>query len=366
MGNNFFYFCKKIEKIMCEYYNPIVKEDVVNIIKSIKNTKYFEGKKILVTGANGFIPGYIVYTLLGLNDNNILTKKLKVLALVRNKEKAEKKFSKLINRDDFELIVSDVCDINLSEKTDIVIHAASQASPKFYGKDPVGTLKANTLGTAKLLDYSISNGVEKFLYVSSGEVYGVIDGSIPEITENYTGNVDITDVRSCYAEGKRMGENMCVCYSHQFGIHTNMVRLSHTYGPTIKLDDGRVFADFANCVVQGKNIVLNSDGSAKRSFLYISDMIIALFTVLLNAPTCQAYNIAADTQTSILDLANTLCNLYPEKNLKVEFKANTDANYIRSKSTSAELSAKKLKQLGWQQTINIKDGFKRMIDSYLI
>lgn len=342
--------------------NPIIKEDIDNVISSIDDWSYFSGKSVLVTGANGFIPSYIIYTLCGLNE--ILEKPINIIALVRNRKKAENKFKSLISHPNFKLIVSDVSDAKLNEHVDIIIHAASQASPKYYGKDPVGTLKANTIGTYNMLEQTVQQKAEKFLYVSSGEVYGVLDGSVPVIDEEYTGNVDVTDVRSCYAESKRMGENMCVCFSHQFNIHTNMIRLSHTYGPGISLDDGRVFADFANCAVNNKNIVLNSDGSAKRSFLYISDMITAMFKILLKAPSGEAYNIAAETQTSILGLAKTICEIYPEKGLEVEFRENTDKNYIRSKSTSAELCNEKLKQLGWEQTINISEGFKRMIDSY--
>ena len=342
--------------------NPVIKEDIDNVISSIDDWSYFSGKSVLVTGANGFIPSYIIYTLCGLNE--ILEKPINIIALVRNRKKAENKFKLLISHPNFKLIVSDVSDAKLNEHVDIIIHAASQASPKYYGKDPVGTLKANTIGTYNMLEQAVQQKAEKFLYVSSGEVYGVLNGSIPVIDEEYTGNVDITDVRSCYAESKRMGENMCVCFSHQFNIHTNMIRLSHTYGPGINLNDGRVFADFANCAVNNENIVLNSDGSAKRSFLYITDMIIAMFRILLKAPSGEAYNIASDTQTSILELAKTICEIYPEKGLEVEFRENTDKNYIRSKSTSAELCNEKLKQLGWEQTINISKGFKRMIDSY--
>ena len=342
--------------------NPIIKEDIDKIISSIDDWSYLSDKTILVTGANGFIPSYIIYTLCGLNE--ILPKPINIIALVRNRNKAENKFKSIIGHPNFKLIISDVSDVKLDEHVDIIIHAASQASPKYYGKDPVGTLKANTIGTYNLLEQAVEQNTEKFLYISSGEVYGVLDGSIPIIQENYAGNVDVTEVRSCYAESKRMGENMCVCFSHQYNIHSNMIRLSHTYGPGVNLDDGRVFADFANCAVNNKNIILNSDGSAKRSFLYITDMIIGMFKILLKAPNCEAYNISAETQTSILELANIICELYPEKQLQIEFKENNDKNYIRSNSTSAELCNEKLKQLEWEQTIEISEGFKRMIDSY--
>jgi len=346
--------------------NSIIYEDIKTILSENIEWKYLKGKTILVTGANGFIPSYIVYTLLELNNLKFENSPMTILALVRNKEKAAKKFSQFMLNENFHLIVSDVSQpIQLRENINIIIHAASQASPKYYGTDPVGTLKANTIGTVNMLELARNNGVEKFLYISSGEVYGVLDGSLNMIAESYTGNVDITNVRSCYAESKRMGENMCVCWSHQYGFHVNMLRLAHTYGPGVELDDGRVFGDFVKNVVHNEDIVLNSDGKARRTFLYISDMIIGLFMVLFNGENGHAYNIGADTETEIKELATMLCSLYPEKKLSVKFnEAVKPAGYIRSTSTGAILSTEKLKKLGWKQQISIEHGFRRMIESY--
>jgi nucleoside-diphosphate-sugar epimerase len=346
--------------------NPLIKKDVQTIISEDIGWNWLAGKSVFITGANGFIPSYIIYTLLELNITVFKNNPILIIALARNKEKADKKFSQYYDKKYFRLIIADVSEpLSINEKIDIIIHAASQASPKYYGVDPVGTLKANTLGTAYLLDMAKTNNVEKFIYISSGEVYGVLDGTLPEISETYTGNVDITNVRSCYAESKRMGETMCVCWSYQYGFHVNMLRLSHTYGPGVELNDGRVFADFVKNIIYNENIVLNSDGKVKRSFVYISDMILALFRVLLYGENRQAYNVAADKETEILELAVNLCNLYPENHCSVQFseKVKNDG-YIRSPSTGAGLCADKLKKLGWKQKINIESGFKRMIESY--
>jgi len=347
--------------------NNIINEDIQTILSEEIEWDFLNGRTVLVTGANGFIPSYIIYTLLELNTIKFQNNQMTILALVRNKEKADKKFAQFLSRKDFRLIVSDVSEsVQLHEKIDIIIHAASQASPKYYGIDPVGTLKANTIGTANMLELAKSNSTEKFLYISSGEVYGVIDGSMNVVTESYTGNVDITNVRSCYAESKRMGENMCVCWSHQYGFHVNMLRLSHTYGPGVELDDGRVFGDFVKNIIKNEDIMLNSDGTAKRSFVYISDMIAGLFRVLFNGENGHAYNIAADRETEILELASMMCGLYPEKKLSVRFnEAAVPAGYIRSASTGAALSAEKLKKLGWKQKVPIEHGFHRMIESYI-
>ncbi|MCF0124184.1 MAG: NAD-dependent epimerase/dehydratase family protein, partial [Clostridia bacterium] len=282
-------------------------------------------------------------------------------------EKAKIKFNKFFNRDDFKLVVHDVAGfLRYDEHIDIIIHAASQASPKYYGIDPVGTLKANTVGTLNMLELARNNKCEKFLFISSGEVYGVLDGSIPLIDEKYTGNVDITNVRSCYAESKRMGETMCVSYAHQYGLHVNMIRLAHTYGPGCALDDGRVFADFVKNVLNGENIIVNSDGSAKRCFMYVTDMIKGLFYVLLRAESKESYNVSSMEETSIKELANILCSLCPEKQISASFAENKDdKTYMKSKSTSIVLSNAKLCQLGWKQKVSVEDGFKRMIGSYL-
>lgn len=340
--------------------NKIICEDISVVLNEDLPWEKLDGKTVLVTGASGFIGSYIVNTLLVKGNT-------KVVALGRTREKLLKKFEVWQNNPNLKIIVQDVSEpIVCDEKVDYIIHAASQASPKFYGKDPVGTLKANTIGTCNLLELAKKNNVEKFLYFSTGSVYGNSNDNTPPYTEDYTGNVDITDVRSCYAESKRMGETMCVCYSHQYGFPVNMIRISHTYGPGIPLDDGRVFADFVGNIVRGENIVLNSDGSAKRSFVYISDMLRAMFRVLLTGENRNAYNIASEKETSILELANTLTSLYPEKGLKLEFKEGIYVDgYIRAQSTRGNWATTKMQSLGWQQKIDVKTGFKRMIESYM-
>lgn len=340
--------------------NKIINEDIKEILSEDLPFKNLKGKTVLISGANGFIPSYIVNTLLSLNNVN-------VIAVVRNKERAEKKFAHLLNNPNLKILVHDVSEpFNCDEKIDIIIHAASQASPKYYGSDPVGTLKANTIGTYNLLELARKNNVEKFLFFSTGEVYGVIDKNTPKITEDYNGNLDCTNVRSCYGESKRIGENMCVCYSYQYNFPVNMIRLSHTYGPGVQLDDGRVFGDFVADIIFNRDIVLNSDGSAKRSFCYITDMIKGMFYVLFYGENQNAYNIASSVETSILELAKTLVSLYPEKQLQV--KINKDVfkqGYIKSASSRADFDTTKLQSLGWKQKIDIAVGFKRMIESYL-
>ncbi len=345
--------------------NKIINEDIKHIVAADINWKSFEGKTILVTGANGFLPAYMVDVLLYLVRTSIV-KHLKVIALVRNKEKAEKRFSHLLNDERLQFIIQDVCDpLYIEEPVHFIIHAASQASPKYYGIDPVGTLKANVVGTLNLCELAKKNPIESFLYFSSGEVYGKVGENVVGVSETDYGYLDPMDVRSCYGESKRMGETICISYMHQYGVPVRIIRPAHTYGPGMDLNDGRVFADFVRDIVHGKNIVMNSDGSGSRAFCYLSDATVAFFTVLLNGKIGEAYNMANPScEITILELAEKLVAMFPDKRLKVERKERVASGYLASKNVRNSFDIRKIKSLQWNPSTNIDEGFYKTILSY--
>jgi len=344
--------------------NSIISEDIEFIKSAGLDWNRFKNKTFLIVGANGFLPAYMVETLLSLNKTH-LEGTAKIIGAIRNVEKAKNRFESYLNRKDFSLTQIDLNKpIEIENNINFIIHAASQASPKFYGIDPVGTLLPNTIGTNNLLIYAKSNPLEGFLYFSSGEVYGEVDPSrIPTREVDY-GFIDPTNVRSCYGESKRMGETMCVSYYHQYNIPIKIIRPFHTYGPGMSLNDGRVFADFVSDIVNEKNIFMKSDGNAIRSFCYIADAIIGFFYVLLYGENGEAYNVGNPKgEISIKKLADTLVNLYPEKKLKVvEVKRND--NYLKSSINRNCPDITKIQKLGWKPETNIKQGFKKTINSY--
>lgn len=356
---------KKLEKEIMR--NTFIEEDLKSITDSNLPWEKLEGKNILITGANGFIPAYLVETILYLNEKR-LKNKAKVFALVRNKEKALKRFAFYKNRTDLVFIVQDVIEpINLKEDIHFIIHAASQASPKYFATDPVGTMNANVIGIYNLLKYAKNRDIESFLFFSSGEVYGNIEISETKINESMYGYLDPMDVRSCYAEGKRAGETMCISYHKQFGVPVKIVRPFHTYGPGMRLDDGRVFADFVSNIVNYQDIKMKSDGSAIRSFCYLSDATSGFMTVLLKGDDAQAYNVTNPTATTrIYDLAKTLVELFPERKLKVLRVNEQDrTGYLRSNIYGFIPDISKLMKLGWTPKISIEEGFRRTIMSFL-
>lgn len=345
--------------------NQIIENDIALIANANLPWEHFAGKNILVTGANGFLPAYMVETLLYLNKTKNL--EIKIMALVKNQGKAKTRFCSYLERKDLHLIVQDVCAPLVTGKVDYIIHAASLASPKHYGSNPVETLLPNVIGTYNLLELARQKDVEGFLFFSTGEVYGENFKAAAGTKEDDYGYLNPINVRSCYAESKRMGENMCISWHHQHGVPAKIVRPFHTYGPGMDLNDGRVFADFVADIVHNRDIVMKSDGAAVRSFCYLSDATIGFFSVLLNGENAQAYNISnPDCKLTILELANKLTSLFPDRSLKVIIHPyNENPGYIQSKILVNFPDITKASRLGWKPTISIQEGFTKTIKSFL-
>jgi UDP-glucuronate decarboxylase len=344
--------------------NPIVEEDLKTITASPLPWERLRCKTVLISGASGFVPAYMLETLLYLNESR--NAGIHAVALVRNRDKAMRRLGHLNGRADLTVTVQDVREpYRGPAAVDFVIHAASQASPKYYGSDPAGTFEANVVGTKRMLEVARAAGSEGFLFFSSGEVYGQLDDPSIPVREDTFGRLDPVQLRSCYAEGKRAGETLCACWHAQYGVPASIVRLSHTYGPGMELNDGRVFADFVADVVARRDIVMKSDGSARRPFCYLADATVAFFTILLKGESGQAYNVGSDRETSILELAETLCRLFPERNLKVvrQYRAS-DGNYIASPVAGGHFDLSKIRTLGWETKTGIEEGFMRAVRSY--
>lgn len=320
------------------------------------------GKSIYITGASGMLPAALTEALVIINNHHKLDCKL--YGVVRNKPKALKRFASFPN-DSLSLIEQDVSKpFEIKTPCDVIIHAASQASPKYYGTDPVGTLLPNVIGTQSLLESARKNNAT-FMLFSSAEIYGTLPSEVQEVSEDMNGVLNPLLVRSCYAESKRLAETMCVAYAHQYGLTTKIVRPFHVYGPGMALDDGRIFADIVADVVAGRNIRLNSDGTAVRAFCFLSDAVSAFLTVLIKGKSSEAYNVGNPfAQSNVRDLAKTVCELFPERKITVEF-ANQTSNYLPSTVNKIIPCVEKLTALGWKPSITIERGFKRTIESYL-
>ena len=349
--------------IINKLQSTIINEDITRIIAEDLDWQQLYGSTVLVTGASGMIPSYVVYTMLGLND--IRQAGIKVLALVRNGDKARRIFGPVLDRDDIELVVQDVTvPLSIEGPIDYIFHGASAARPSEHKAAPVSTIKANVIGTFNLLDIAVEKGSKSFVLMSSSEVYGKAPEGIDRITENDYGYVDTLNTRSCYSEGKRAAETICACYQAQYGIRCCIPRFAHIYGPGLSLTDGRVQADFAANVVRGENIVMKSDGSSQRAYTYVSDAVAGMFYVLLKG-TEPAYNVAdSDNIISIRQLAEAFIASSPEKGLKlvIDIPENTAGMFNPAKFIGLDDS--RIKALGWTPKVDIAEGTRRMVASF--
>lgn len=349
---------------MTDQLPPVIAQDVAEIISRDVPWQELTGNTVLVTGANGMLPSYAVHTLLGLNDARGAG--IKVIGLVRNEAKARRILGPVLDRDDFQLLATDVTQLHsLDGDLDLVIHGASAARPVLHASDPVATIKANLLGSFNLLDLCVAKQASRFVLMSSSEVYGAQPENVRLIPENSYGGFDFLNPRASYSEGKRAAETIASVYAHQHDLDARIVRFGHIYGPGMALDDGRVQADFAANVVRGEDIVLNSDGAAMRTYTYVADAVAGMFSALLLGKE-RAYNVAdANGMVSIRDLALHFTKARPEKDLKRVF-SNPEHAEDRAYNTSRflGLDSSALEALGWQAKVSLDEGIDRMLRSY--
>ncbi|GFI44010.1 dTDP-glucose 4,6-dehydratase [Lachnospiraceae bacterium] len=349
------------------YNNRIVQEDMRCLAKREEiPVELLKGKRILITGANGMLATYLIYFFMFLNEEKSYG--IEVYALTRNKEKAEARFSSFIGKDCFSLIFQDVCDsIALPESSvDYIIHAAGNASPRYILEDPVGIIKANTIGTINILEFAKKQESVKVAYLSTREIYGKMAEEVEIIGENQYGVMDPTELRSCYPESKRIAETILESYRHQYGIDYVTLRIAHSYGPGMIINnDGRVMADFISDIVQKRDIVLKSTGDAIRAFCYITDAIAGVLIALLKGESGRAYNLANENEPRpIREAAELLTELFPERGCKVRYQIPEVMSEGYSKMGRVKLDVQELNKLGWDCRVNLQTGLRNTVLSF--
>ena len=339
----------------------IVKNDIQRIIDTPLSWNKLRDKTVLITGATGFIGSFLIHSLLKKGEKDGLN--IKVLALVRNKQRGIDAFGEYYEKGLLDFVVQDVCEpIVTDKKADYIIHCASNAAPREYSMYPVETMKTNFYGTMNLLDYAKSVDAEGFLYVSTIEIYGTTHG-LDRIGEDNYGEIDAMKVRSCYPLSKKGCETLTVSYADEYGLPVKIGRLSYIFGPGMKQGDSKIVAVFPKCIADGENIVMKSKGEQLRSYTYVSDAITALITILLDGETGEAYNIASKKCiTTIAGIAHTLVDSYPEKGLKVIFDLPSEQEAKGfSLIENAVLDSEKLEALGWESQVDLVTGLKNVV-----
>lgn len=344
------------------FSNPIISEDMQEMYERLPETIMLRGKKIYISGASGMIASYMVAYLIWLNEKK--NYQIQIYAGIRKKEKAITRYGKYSDKDYFHTVSTDVIKpLKLNVTFDYVIHAASLASPQYYGDRPVETILPNIIGTYNLLEYCKNSTIKGFLFFSSESIYGRVDG-VSKINEDDCGVLKYLDQGSIYGESKRDGELLCYSYFSEYKVPTVFGRISHTYGPTIDVNgDKRVFAEFVKNVLDGRNIEMKSDGTAVRQFAYITDTAVGLFKMLLIGNRGNAYNVGNDQELySIYQLAQIMTELRPQKGLKVIRAERNDKGYnLSTGHNKISNDTEKLKQLDWKPLHDVREGFDRTL-----
>lgn len=323
-----------------------------------------DGKSVLISGAAGMLGSGAVDALVYCNE--YMGMHIDIYALGRTVSKIEKRYGSICGREYFHVVEADVVQpFEFDFPVDYIIHAASNADPYMFANYPVDTLLGNVTGTDHFLEYARTHGTKRFLYVSSGEMYGQPDASDERLKdgfyESYCGSVDYSDPRSCYPSGKRAAETLCQSYISQYDMEAVIVRPCHCYGPTQTESDTRAVSQFIRMGIAGEDIVLKSDGSLERTHCYVVDAVQAMYLVLLKAPNGEAYNIADNrSDASIRVLAETISEV-SKKQVIFDIPDSVDKKGF-SKVTRAVLNGKKLVDIGWKPIWDLKAGIQSTIE----
>lgn len=278
--------------------NPILAEDMAYILNRLTEDEksIFRDSTILITGSGGFLGYYFMHFFATWADQLGIKKIISLenfLTGTRDWMEQLARENDKISLHTFNVITDDIRDIPGADEANLIIHGASIASPTFYRIYPLETIDANVTGLRRLLDFYVKKPIRGFLFFSSSEIYGDPFPQFIPTPEEYRGNVACMGPRACYDEAKRFGETLCYTFNTQFGMPVSIARPFNNFGPGMSIHDKRLPADFAKAVVEGRDIVIHSDGSPTRTFCYIADAITGYLKVLLYGKL-EAFNIGMD------------------------------------------------------------------------
>ena len=304
--------------------------------------------RVLVTGAAGFLGSHLCDRLLA-EGHEVVGMDNRVSGRTSNLDDA-------FRDDGFTFHRHDVTEfIHVSGDLDWVFHLASLASPVFYREYPIKTLKVGALGTHKTLGLAKEKGAS-YLFTSTSEVYG--DPEVNPQPEDYRGNVDPYGPRSCYDESKRYGESLVHAYREEHGLDVRVARIFNTYGPRMRIDDGRVIPNFVGQALTGEDLTVYGDGEQTRSFCYVSDLIDGL-VALMRSDVRTPVNVGTPDERTINELADIVVDVTgSDSGVTHEPLPPQDPKVRRPDISKARA------ELGWEPEVSLRKGLERSVDYF--
>jgi len=299
---------------------------------------------ILVTGGCGFIGSHLCKLLIETGNNVICLDNL-YTGDISN-------ISCLLEHPNFSFIEHNIENC-IDIKADLIYHLACPASPKYYQKTPIDTLKTNFLGTMNVLELAKKYN-SKVLLASTSEIYG--DPLEHPQKETYNGNVNPNGIRSCYDEGKRISETLCCEYNRQYGVNIQIARIFNTYGPYMNIEDGRVFCNFLVQALKNEDITIYGNGSQTRSLCYIDDLVDGLVKLMNLNKFYGPINLGNEDENTIYNIANIIKDKVNSKS-KIIYKSLPEDD---PKKRCPDIGLAKSK-LSWEPKIKLDDGISKSL-----
>lgn len=327
-----------------------IQADIQAIVENKELFEPLRNSTVLVTGATGLIGSMLVKTAQTANSRYGL--KVKIAGLIRNFEKAKDIYGKKVEDITF------VSDADIS--CDYIIHTASPTASKYFIKYPVETIKASVESTMEVLETAKKNRAV-LVYLSSMEQYGVPYEPCQIMTEDKIGVIDHLNVRSSYSESKRLCECLCASYVSEYGLNVKIARLAQTFGAGVSLTDDRMPMQFARAVVENRDIVLHTKGNSISNYVYLTDAVAGILTILKKGEAGQAYNVCNDKETrTVREIAELVANNVAEGRIgvRVEIPAGS-MGY--APDVKMYLSSDKLSELGWHAQVEMVEAYRRLV-----
>lgn len=359
-----------------EPLGELLERDLTQVTASLRDEfARMEGGRVLITGGAGFLGYYLVQSALFWNERH--ARRPIRLTVVDNYRRGVPQWLLALSGDPhLELLEHDIINPLPAGHPpfEYVVHAAGIASPTYYRRFPIETMDTNVQGLRHLLDDARARAgtpeaVRGFLFYSSSEIYGdPLPDHIPT-PEEYRGNVSCTGPRACYDESKRYGETLCVNFARQYGIPVSIARPFNNYGPGLKITDRRVIPDFARDVLNGRDIVLLSDGAPRRTFCYAADAVAGYYKVLVKGRPGEPYNIGVEApEISMLELAERIAEwgrrLFGYRGRVVRERSAESEYLVDNPNRRCPVIEKARRELGYRPVVDLDEGLRRSLVWY--
>jgi dTDP-glucose 4,6-dehydratase len=342
---------------MIDYFE----NDLKHVLKHTEEYwKKIQGKTIFLTGGTGFFGVWLQMSFI--YSNRSLNLNSRLIVLTRNENRFLDKHPWVKDYNEISFLTGDINNFRfIDDKIHYVIHAATEASDKLNNEHPMQMFETIVNGTKRILEFSKFKSLEGLLLTSSGAVYGKQPPFVRNIPEDYVGGPKLNSLSSVYAESKRMSEALSSVYYQQHGVPVKIARCFAFLGPYLPLDSHFAAGNFIKNALQGNDIVIKSDGSPQRSYMYPSDLMIWLWTILFTGETNRPYNVGSDQSITLKDLAQVIRQVSNNSN-KIGIHLKDSISESESKSRyipSIELASN---SLGLNIYIDINEAVIKTLD----